>query len=391
MSDSRPKTARNNQPKKAASKEMHRLKASEAGFRSIFERVAIPLVTFDPDGKIDRYNRAFALLFELREKDLKGKSLFQTLSGLKADPRIKALVRAVFKGKAKTDIQWKVTSAKSAARNFAVSTFPIGDTRGQVSFGLAMFSDVTENKTLERALLHTEKMAAMGTLASGLAHEMGTPMNVILGRAETLLRHTQEEQTVKGLTIIIKQIDRMTQLIDRLLAFARTAPLERRQFDLNALINKSVELVGQQIEKKKVAVKTLLDPKLPAIWGDPDQIVQMMVNLLINALDALPSGGAISIKTARLTMRKTRLPLRPSHDKIKGAIRIVFEDRGSGIDPVHIDKIFDPFFTTKPVGKGTGLGLAVVSGIVRDHGGRIEVASLPGQGTTFTIDLPVGR
>ncbi|MFQ5543900.1 MAG: sensor histidine kinase, partial [Nitrospiria bacterium] len=269
-----------------------------------------------------------------------------------------------------------------------ISTFPVYVSSGKVSFGIAMLTDVTEKKELEQALIQTEKMAAMGTLASGLAHEIGTPMNVILGRAETLLRHTQEKKTAKGLMIIIEQIDRMTHLIQHLLGFARRNPIDKRAADIDVLCDKAIEMMAHRITSNGIKLSLKHDQKLPAIWGDRDQILQVLVNLLMNAIDAIYQGGTITIQSKMVPETgKGHFPTSSRPTK-KQMVQVLIKDTGRGIDSVHLDKIFDPFFTTKPVGKGTGLGLSVAQGIVREHGGQLEVSSVVGKGTTFCLLLP---
>lgn len=363
------------------------LENAKSHFRSIFENVSIPLITYGPTGEILRWNRPFEILLQCAAEKIEGRYFYELLAGKSSKKRMTTMVKAVFAGEELTEIHWKIKTNSGLFLDLSVSTFPVCDANQRVSFGIAMFVDVTEKNELERALLHTQKMAAMGTLASGLAHELGTPMNVILGRAESLLRQTKEKKTALGLMIIIEQIDRMTHLINRLLAFARKTPIERKKIALNTLITKSLELIEQRATAKGILVSLDLENELYPIWGEGEQILQVLVNLLMNAVDAIHHGGKISIKTSSMDMSRQGSPRRGSTAKLKRMVQILVEDNGSGIDDVLLDKIFDPFFTTKAVGKGTGLGLAVASGIVRDHSGQIEVASSK-QGTTFCVRLP---
>ncbi len=367
-----------------------RLENSKARFRSIFENVSIPLITYEHSGKIMRWNRPFEALLDRSEEHIKGRNFFEILAERNPQERIQSMVDTIFKGEELTEIHWKIKTASGLCRNLSVSTFPVYAANGAVAFGIAMFVDMTEKIEMNQALLHTDKMVAMGTLASGLAHEIGTPMNVILGRSESLLRQTKEEKTAKGLMIIIEQIDRMTHLINRLLAFARKTPIEREKIALNHLIHKSLEIVEQRAATKGISISLDLDEKLYPVWGEGDQILQVLVNLLMNAIDATPQGGKISIKTISMSMRERYARRTSDEAKKKQMVQILVKDNGRGIDAAYLDKIFDPFFTTKPVGKGTGLGLAVASGIIRDHGGQIEVAS-SNQGSTFCIRLPAEK
>ncbi len=367
-----------------------RLHGSEERFHSLFENTPVALFTYDRDGNILIWNKALEDILGLPEEEIKGSTLFKTIARESQSERIEGMIQSIFTGRWLADVRWEIMTDHGKARYLSMSMFPVRETEKTVVFGMAIVVDITEKKQLEQALLQTEKMAALGTLASGLAHEVGTPMNVILGRAESILRHTQEEKTAMGLNIIIEQINRMTRLIKNLLTFAQRKPVERKAVQINQIIEKGIEIVEQHTQEKGISVATELDADLPFIWGDGDQLLQVLFNLFMNAVDALPNGGEIRIKTSivREERRKRSRMERPS--KGKQMIEVVFQDTGIGIEPTHLYKIFDPFFTTKPTGKGTGLGLAVVDGIIRDHGGEVKVISVVDQGTTFYIHLPVG-
>jgi len=355
------------------------------GFRSIFEHISSPVCSYDLQGRLLRWNKAFESHFHLENKEIAGKNVLQTMTQKAPSTRMKSLIASVFEGRSAPELSFRLKSAGGKLRYFSLSAFPVFNPSGTVSFGMAMVHDVTEKKELELALIRTEKMAAVGTLAAGLAHEIGTPLNVILGRAEAMLRATEEEQTAKGLMIVIEQVDRMTLLIERLLSFARRSPIERKQVILNRLILSGIEICEQRAAAKGITFAARLDPDLKNLWCDGDQILQVLVALFMNAVDAMPKGGQIQVQTQLMHLKSAR-----SEQTGKSAMaQILVTDSGKGIRPEALDKIFDPFFTTKPVGKGTGLGLSVAHEIIRDHGGRIEVASTPGEGTTFCVCLPV--
>jgi PAS domain S-box-containing protein len=233
--------------------------------------------------------------------------------------------------------------------------------------------DVTERKHLQDQLRKAERLAELGTLASGMAHEIGTPMNVILGRAEYLLQRVREEPIKKGLQTIVNQVERITKVMNQLLAFARRRPAERRPLDLRQTIVDNLEIFQERLARNRIKVETSFASSCPLICGDPDQMSQVVINLVMNAVHAMPEGGTLSITLAPFANEMVSLSV---------------GDTGHGIPPDVQDKIFDPFFTTKEFGKGTGLGLTVVKGIVEEHGGSIRVGSEPGKGTTFSILLP---
>jgi len=233
--------------------------------------------------------------------------------------------------------------------------------------------DVTERDRLNAQLRKAERLAELGTLASGMAHEIGTPMNVILGRAEYLLERTKEEPLKNGLRTIVSQVERITRVMNQLLAFVRRKPVERRALDLRQTIEENLEIFQERLAQHRIKVETTFAASCPPVFGDPDQMSQVVINLVMNAIHAIPEGGHLHVG------------LSPGGDMVT----LTVADTGHGIPPDLVSKVFDPFFTTKEFGKGTGLGLTVVKGIVEEHQGAITVDSEPGKGTTFTIHLPV--
>lgn len=239
---------------------------------------------------------------------------------------------------------------------------------------LASVIDITERKRLEQQLRRTERIAELGTLASGMAHEIGTPMNVILGRAEYLLGRVKEEPIQKGLQTIITQVERITKVMNQLLAFARRKSPERVPLALHEVLEHSLEMFEQRFGNSRIDVTLDTDDSCPNILADPDQLSQVLINLIMNAIHAMPEGGNL------------RIGIASGGDRVK----LTVADSGHGIPPDALKKVFEPFFTTKEFGKGTGLGLTVVKGILEEHGGSIDVESEEGKGTTFTIVLPTG-
>lgn len=238
-------------------------------------------------------------------------------------------------------------------------------------------SDITEWKQLQAQLRRTERVAELGTVASGMAHEIGTPMNVILGRAEYLMERTKEEPVKKGLQTIISQVERITRVMNQLLAFARRRPVEHRALDLCQIIEDNLEIFQERLSHSNIIVETSFAEGCPLVCADADQMSQVLINLIMNAIHAMPDGGTL------------RLALASAPDR--GMVTLTIADTGHGIPRDVITKVFDPFFTTKEFGKGTGLGLTVVKGIIEEHSGTIEVESEPERGTTVIICLPLDK
>lgn len=235
--------------------------------------------------------------------------------------------------------------------------------------------DVTQEKILEEQLRKTERLAELGTLSSGMAHEIGTPMNVILGRAEWLMRKTTDETAKRGLETIVTQVERITKIMNQLLSFARKRPVERRLMDLGTVIKDILDVTQERIKKQQIQTEINVAPGLPQVFADPDQMSQVLLNLVLNAFQAMPDGGSL------------RIDLHPRGKQVE----LTIADSGIGIPNEHVSRLFDPFFTTKAVGEGTGLGLTVVHGIIQEHQGSITVESEPGRGSTFHIFLPIDQ
>ncbi len=233
--------------------------------------------------------------------------------------------------------------------------------------------DISQQRELEEQLRKTERLAELGTLASGMAHEIGTPMNVILGRAELLMRKATDESDRRGLQTIVTQVERITKIMNQLLSFARKRPAERQGINLEAVMVDVLDVLQERFRKYDIQVRKTVSPQLPKVLADKDHLNQVFLNLFLNACQAMPKGGTL------------QLGLQPTETTVEFSIK----DSGCGIPQEHLAKVFDPFFTTKAVGEGTGLGLTVVHGILQEHQGAIRVMSNPGRGTTFTISLPI--
>jgi signal transduction histidine kinase len=227
-------------------------------------------------------------------------------------------------------------------------------------------------RRIETRAEQAEQLASVATLISGLAHEIGTPMGVIRGHAEALGGAVEGERATWRLNMILEQIDRITGIIHALLNMARPRESVRIAVDLAATLDATLAFLTEKLKRRSVDISKSVDD-IPEITGDPEKLQQVFLNLLINAVDAMPEGGTLSIAIER-----------------DGAFVLVkISDSGAGISDRQLTSIFDPFYTTKPAGRGSGLGLVVVKGIVDEHGGSIGVRSEPGQGAVFSVRLPV--
>jgi signal transduction histidine kinase len=230
-------------------------------------------------------------------------------------------------------------------------------------------------RSLEGQLIRAEKLATTGVLAAGIAHEVGTPLGIIRARAELLGDDLASPGGRRALDAIIQQIDRISGTIRQVLDFSRSQAVQVSPIDAATALHAVTELLDHRFKQDDLRVTTSVEPQLPPIAADANQLQQVLVNLLLNACDACARGAAIHVGVA------------PSDEG--GFVEWTVRDHGSGIAQEHLLAVFDPFFTTKKRGEGTGLGLPVAAGIVRNHGGDIALTSNPGEGTTITIRWPV--
>ncbi|HUQ94243.1 MAG TPA: ATP-binding protein, partial [Bryobacteraceae bacterium] len=241
---------------------------------------------------------------------------------------------------------------------------------------LVIFDDITERSELERQLVQADKLSSIGLLAAGVAHEVNTPLAVISSYAQMLAKQiTGDDTKSKLLEKIAKQTFRASEIVNSLLNFSRTSPTAFEEVDLNRVIRETLTLIDHQMKKAQIDVSLDLSHSLGTIKGNSGKLQQVFLNLFLNARDAMESGGSLTVRTSS-----------------DGAMaRIEVSDSGLGIAPEHLVRIYDPFFTTKGAKKGTGLGLAVTYGIVKEHSGHIEVDSRIGSGTRFSLEFPLTR
>ncbi len=241
---------------------------------------------------------------------------------------------------------------------------------------LVIFDDVTDRAELEQRLVQADKLSSIGLLAAGVAHEVNTPLAVISTYAQMLAKQVADD-TQKSVILdkIAKQTFRASEIVNSLLNFSRTSSTSFGEVKLNRVIQETLSLLEHQLQKTGIQVHTELDPDLGPVHGNAGKLQQVFLNLILNARDAMRSGGALEVRTWQEGARA----------------RIEVADSGTGIAPEHLHRVYDPFFTTKPARQGTGLGLAVTYGIIKEHGGSIEVANRAGGGAQFRIELPLTK
>ena len=286
------------------------------------------------------------------------------------------------------DQEAKIRTKTGALHEVLVSASPV--TLAKEPHMLLLAQDVAERVLLERQLRQAQKMEAVGQLAAGVAHDFNNILTVIQGHAG-LMQQTLAEgsPTSKSLAQISMAANRAATLIQRLLMFSRKQVMQFKHLDLNVALGSTIKML-ERLVGEQVQIDFRPQPSLPAIHADSGMIEQIAMNLAVNARDAMPGGGRVSISTSLETIHRAPIPMDPEQ-RDGGFVCLAFTDTGIGMDTKILSRIFEPFFTTKPVGKGTGLGLSTVFGIVRAHKGWVVVNSEPNQGTTFRLYFPASR
>src|SRR5579859_2450285 len=286
------------------------------------------------------------------------------------------------------DLDYRIVRPDGSTRWIHDRAFPIKDSNGQVYRVAGVAEDITARRRLEVEFRHAQKMESIGQLAAGVAHDFNNLLTVMRGNAELLLMDlaTPDSQTGDCLRQITAAAERGANLTRQLLVFSRKQAMHPQPLSLNEVVSNLTRmlkrLIGEHIE-----LQCQCAAPLPFVEGDAAMLEQVLVNLVVNARDAMPAGGLIHIATDSLNLDTESAKTNPEA-RAGDFVCLTIRDTGTGIPPEHLPRIFEPFFTTKEPGKGTGLGLATVYGIVKQHQGWIEVSSLLGKGTAFTILLP---
>jgi two-component system NtrC family sensor kinase len=337
----------------------------EAAFDAIF--------TVDLDGRITSANRSLEHACGKSREALLGTPAVDLV-----DPRDRRVALQAFNDTMSgvpQRAQVRYTDWSGATATCSLTLTPLSE-GGRIAGSICIVRDVTEELRITEQLLQQEKLAAVGELVSGVAHELNNPLASVMAFAQLLLTEHEGERTNReALEAIHQEAKRAAKIVANLLTFARQHQPERAATDLNRVVEDTLELRRYSLRSAQVSVVVRLDPMMPQTMADAFQLQQVVLNLLANAEHALSSWTG-----------ERAIALSTHHEG--DLLTISVADTGPGIAPDHLSRVFNPFFTTKPVGEGTGLGLSISDGIVREHGGRIRVESTPGTGATFVVELP---
>jgi len=338
---------------------------------NIVESINVGILAAGLDGRVESWNTQIEKLTGVRRADALGRSLCelfpaelcQKFDELRSGEGVHNVYRMTLRP--------RLPVARESIVNLAIAPLVSKDLT-QIG-RLIIFDDVTDREELERRLVQADKLSSIGLLAAGVAHEVNTPLAVISTYAQMLAKQVSgDDQKARLLDKIAKQTFRASEIVNSLLNFSRTSPTDFAEVDLNRIIRETASLVEHQFQTAGVATDLALAENLPLIRGNSGKLQQVFLNLFINAKDAMPQGGVLTVR---------------SHSA-GGCAVLEVSDTGQGIPPEHLARIYDPFFTTKGPKKGTGLGLSISYGIVHEHDGIIEVDSSVGGGTRFRLEFP---
>lgn len=285
----------------------------------------------------------------------------------------RVFIETSFAPRAVSGLAWRPSGAPAAG----------GDTGGETPRRISIVREITEQRHLQEQLVQSEKLAALGELVSGVAHELNNPLTTVVGYAQLLEEDTGiPEKVQRRISMIHQESVRASRIVQNLLAFARRSEPQKAQLDINEVLSAILKMRAYQLQADNIEVIAEYGPDLPRVWGDPFQLQQVFLNIVNNAAQAVQhwrSAGTIRITTATAQINRAE------------GIRITVTDNGPGITPEHLRRVFDPFFTTKPTGQGTGLGMSISLGIISNHKGRIWAESRLGHGASFMVELPAAQ
>ncbi len=335
---------------------------------NIVESLNVGVLAVDLDGIVESWNTRMEQLFGVSRQEAVGRQLSSLLPEELAGEIVARGDAEQITGIYKQRLQHQ---GKSLTLN--VSIAPLVSKSSERIGRLLLFDDVTQRERMEEQMSQTEKLTSLGLLAAGVAHEVNTPLAVISNYIQMLAKQMPEGDPRQSIIEkIVKQTFRASEIVNNLLNFSRTGAAEAADVDVNRVVEETLSLVAHPLKTSQIRVVKQLGEPLPPVRGSANKLQQVFLNLFLNARDAMPGGGMLEVRTV-------------AHN---GSVEVEVADTGAGIASEHIHRIFDPFFTTKASGRGTGLGLSVSYGIIKEHSGKIDVRSTPGKGTSFHVEFP---
>ena len=362
----------------------HEIRKKNKEWDNTFNSVKDLLVIYDKDYRIVKANKAFADSVNFAPLELIGKKCAEAFIKTEKVWSVCSYSETLETG----EVHQEEIIDNENGITYMVTVSPLSDENNEFIGAVLVAKDITEYKNLQAQLLHSEKLAAAGELASGVAHELNNPLCGIMGFAELLLEREKDEKKKKIFTKMVNESQRAVNIIKNLLLFVRANKQEMMLVGVNKIILDTLELKGHEFKINNIKVVKKLSNPMPKIKGNFMQLQQVILNILNNAQMSLLDSKKVKKEVVIETRQKV------NNDESRGekpTVEISIKDNGPGIAPEHLSKIFNPFFTTKEVGKGTGLGLSISYGIIKEHNGRIYAESKLGEGAVFYIELPAEK
>jgi len=365
------------------------LRRNAESFRALAENLPDILLRFDANGRCIYANPAIAPITGMSPADVIGRSVEALSRDSALCPQLALITRQVLLAGRPHDSRCEYVGP-AGARVFDSRVVPEHSARGGgVESALVIFRDITEQHQMEERLRHSEKMEAIGQLAGGVAHDFNNQLSVILGYADILFTRAADPHLRECAQMIVTAVEHSANLTTQLLTYSRKGPHRSIPLDVHKVIREVADFLGRSLDKR-IRVQLELTGECARIVGDPTKIQNALLNLAINARDAMPEGGDLLFATGIQMLPEPHAPRATAALTPGRYLRIRVRDTGTGMDEQVRRRLFEPFFTTKAEGKGTGMGLAAVYGTVQSHGGAIAVDTAVGKGTTFTLWLPRG-
>lgn len=370
------------------------LRVSEENLKTTLDSIGDAVIATDLKGRVTRMNPVAEKLTGFSMDTATGKTLnnLVTLLNIKkkdqiVNPAMDVISMGMVKG---FETHHLLTNKYGEEYRITCSGSPIKKGPYKTIGAVLVFRDITEIYQIEEKLKQKQNLDSLGLLAGGVAHDFNNLLTGIIGNSELLLKRLKDETLISYSKSILKISRNAVDITQKLLSFSRKRKMVSKELDMHGAIEDTLELFRHGIDKR-IQLETELNAKFPVVSGDPSQVRNMILNLGVNSRDAMPNGGRLSISTENVYLDELYCKYSSFDLEPGDYIRLCVEDTGAGMSHEVIKHIFEPFYTTKMIGKGTGLGLAVVYGTVKDHAGAIDVESTPGVKTRFVIHLPVNN
>jgi two-component system NtrC family sensor kinase len=354
------------------------LRQSEERYRAILEEMEDSYFEVDLGGHLAFINSAGCRHLGYSREELIGMSY----KGFTAEDQIQSVFQTfneVYRtGVPNKGFNWKIIRKDGSARFIDSSVAPLQNAKGEIIGFRGVGRDVTERRKIEEQLILTDRLASVGQLAAGIAHELNNPLTGVIGFSDLLLERDLPTDVKEDLETVNQEAKRAVNIVKGLLAFAREQRTEKALVDINSIIQGVLQIRSYEQRVSNIEVDAHLAIALPQVMGNGVQLQQVFINIIVNAEQAMIEAhgrGKLTIVT----------------EQVGDMVRASITDDGPGISPSNMKQLFTPFFTTREVGKGTGLGLSICHGIVTEHGGKLHAESEPGKGATFVVELPISK